>query len=239
MAAQLATGCCLLGFLSFGQQAAPDPPMKPGTLPTKDSQEKSNRILGVFPNYRTAPSPADYRPISAKQKLAIATQDSFDRGTVVLAAFTAGIGQWTNSSPSFGQGAAGYGRRFGTAYADYVIGNYMTEGLYPAFLHQDPRYFARGSGSGWSRVKYAVAQTFWVHSDSGRMQFNYSEILGNSTAVAISQAYYPDDRDASSALTKLATQIGIDMGSNILKEFSSDLNRKFFHRHRDDPSPAP
>jgi hypothetical protein len=76
----------------------------------------------------------------------------------------------------------------------------------------------------------AIGQTFWTHSDSGRMQFNFSEILGNSTAVAISNAYYRDNRDAADALTKLGTQVGVDMAANILKEFSSDLNRKFFHR---------
>ena len=149
---------------------------------------------------------------------------------MLLAAAFAGEAQLTNSNRSFGQGAAGYGRYFGTSYADFVIGNYMTEAIYPTILHQDPRYFRRGTGSGWSRLGYAIGQTFWTHADSGRMQFNYSEILGNSTAVAISNAYYQDNRDAASALTKLGTQVGVDMAANILKEFSSDLNHKFFRR---------
>ena len=178
-------------------------------------------------------------PISMREKFRIATQDSFDRGTVILAAAFAGEGQLTNSNRSFGQGAAGYGRYFGTSYADFVIGNYMTEAIYPAFLHQDPRYFRRGTGSTWSRFGYAIGQTFWTHTDSGRMQFNYSEILGNSTAVAISNAYYQDNRDASSALTRLATQVGVDAAANILKEFSTDLNHKFFHRHREENGTGP
>jgi hypothetical protein len=49
------------------------------------------------------------------------------------------------------------------------------------------------------------------------MQFNYSEILGNSTAVAISNAYYQDNRGAASALTKLGAQIGVDLAANVLK----------------------
>jgi len=137
----------------------------------------------------------------------------------------------TNANRSFGQSAAGYGRYFGTSYADFVIGNYMTEAIFPSMLHQDPRYFRRGTGSTWSRLGYAVGQTLWTHSDSGRMQFNYSEVLGNSTAVAISNGYYHDNRDVGDAVTKLGTQIGVDMAANILKEFSSDLNRKFFRKH--------
>jgi hypothetical protein len=137
----------------------------------------------------------------------------------------------TNANRSFGQGAAGYGRYFGASYGDSVIGNFMTEAIYPTILHQDPRYFRRDTGSTWSRLLYAIGQTFWTHSDSGRMQFNYSEVLGNSTAVVISNAYYRDNRDAGDAVTKLGTQIGVDMAANILKEFSSDLNRKVFRKH--------
>jgi hypothetical protein len=71
------------------------------------------------------------------------------------------------------------------------------------------------------------------------MQVNYSEILGNSTAVAISTAYYQDSRDAGSALTKLGTQIGVDMAANVLKEFSSDLNRKLLRKHHGAKAAAP
>jgi hypothetical protein len=52
--------------------------------------------------------------------------------------------------------------------------------------------------------------------------------------VAISNAYSPETRNISSALSKLSIQIGVDMASNILKEFWPDLSLKFspnFHRH--------
>jgi hypothetical protein len=222
------------GFVAYSQQPAPDTPTQPGTPAKSDPAEKEpKRILGIVPNYRTFPSLTNYEPISAKDKFVIATQDSFDRGTVILGALFAGEGQLTNSNRSFGQGAAGYGQYFGASYGDYVIGNYMTEAIYPSILHQDPRYFRRGTGSTWSRLLYAIGQTFWTHSDSGRMHFNYSEVLGNATAVAISNAYYQDNRDAGDAITKLGTQIGVDMAANVLKEFSSDLNRKFFRKHHD------
>jgi hypothetical protein len=238
--AALLSASCFCGFMAFCQQTNPDPPLQPGTPARSNSADtQDKRILGIVPNYRTSPSLTEYKPISAREKFVIATQDSFDRGTVILAAAFAGQGQLTNASRSFGQGAAGYGRYFGTSYADFVVGNYMTEAIFPTFLHQDPRYFRRGTGSGWSRLGYAIGQTFWTHSDSGHMQFNYSEIAGNSTAVAISTAYYQDSRDAASAVTKLGTQIGVDLAANVLKEFSSDLNRKLFRRHHGDQSPTP
>ena len=202
---------------------------QPGTL--KDTPVESKRLFGIIPNYRTAGTLHPYVPLSVRQKFKIASQDSFDRGTVFLAAAFAGEGQLSNSNPDFGQGAAGYGRYFGTAYADFVIGDYMSEGIFPSLLHQDPRFFRKGTGSGWSRLTYAIGQVIVTHNDSGKVAFNYSELLGNSAAVAISNAYYPDTRDASDAVIKLTSQIGVDAASNVLKEFFPDLQRKFSHKH--------
>jgi hypothetical protein len=219
----------LLPVVALCQQSAPDPPLQPGTTKTSNSAE---RIFGIIPNFRTSPSLKDYEPLRPAAKFKIAGQDAFDRGTIALAAVFAGESQLTNATPSFGQGVAGYARYLGTAYADFVIGDYMTEAIYPTLLHQDPRYFRRGTGSGLSRLGYAMGQIFWTHKDSGGTQFNYSEVLGNSTAVAISNAYYPDNRTASDAVSKLGIQLSVDMASNVLKEFWPDVERKLSRKHR-------
>ncbi len=206
---------------AVGQQSDPAQPPEPS----------NKRIFWIIPNYKTFQTLAVYEPITPRQKFNIATADAFDRGTVILAAAFAGEGQLSKSNPSFGQGVEGYAHYFGAASADLVIGDYMTEAVFPALLHQDPRYFRRGTGSGWSRLGDAMGQIFWTHADAGGMQFNYSEIVGNSTAVAIASAYYPEGRDVNSALLRLGTQVGDDMVSNILKEFWPDIHRKF-SRHR-------
>ena len=222
----------------FGQDgSAASAPQQPGVLADSRTtsavppQTESKRLFGIVPNYRTSPLPNPYVPISARQKFIIGSQDAFDRGTVILAAAFAGEGQLTNANRSFGQGAAGYGRYFGTAYADYVIGDFMTESIYPTLFHQDPRYFRKGDGSGWSRLGYAAGQILFTHNDSGRPAFNYSEIIGNSTAVAISNAYYQDNRDATDAVVKLSSQLGVDAAANILKEFWPDLHKKLSRKH--------
>ncbi len=196
-----------------------------------DPPQEAKRLFWIVPNYRTSPSIKDFQSITPKEKFKIASQDAFDPGTVGLAAIFGGIGQLSDSNPSFGQGGAGYGRYFVTAYADFAIGDYMTEGVFPTLLHQDPRYFRKGTG-GWSRLGYAMGQIFWTHTDKGTGQFNYSEILGNSAATAIGIAYYPDNRTASNAVTKLTSQIGVDMASNVLKEFWPEISRKLSRKHR-------
>ena len=191
------------------------------------------RVFGVLPNYRTANETAVYEPITVKQKFIIASKDSFDYPLVLLAGAIAGIGQLTNQSPSFDQGLAGYARRLGTGYADQAIGNMMTEAIFPSLLREDPRYFRRGYGSKWSRTYYAMARVLVTRTDSGGRRFNYSEVVGNAVGVAISNSYYPDNRNVLDNVSKLGEQIAIDSVSQVLKEFWPDIKRRLFQHNRE------
>ena len=191
---------------------------------------EDKRILGIFTNHRTAEESAALQPLKPRGKLAIAWQDTTDRAIFLQSAFIAGIGQATNGNPSFGQGTEGYGKRFGTAYADFALQNWMTEGLFPTVLHQDPRYFRRRAGSGPSRLAYAMSRLFITRTDSGKHQFNYSEVVGGATFLAISNAYYPDGRSVGNNLGRYAVQLGFDAASNVLKEFWPDFRRKLPRR---------
>jgi hypothetical protein len=224
--------------LSMSQQILPEGSAQPSVTErsenTSPPEAESKRIFGIIPNYRTSPSLQNYEPLTTREKFKVASEDSWDRGTLALAVVFAADGQLTNGNRAFGQGVEGFSKYFCASYADWVIGNYMTEGVFPTLLHQDPRYFRRGTGSGLSRLFYAMGQIFWTHTDSGGTQFNYSEILGDSTAVAISMAYYKDNRTVSEGITGLGWQLGIDMAANVLKEFYPDLERKLARKHRRD-----
>ena len=152
--ASLLLPMCLTAALALAQdsvapQAAPSAAAEVDKTPqTKAEHAQADqeappdkRVLGVLPNYRTINETGTYSPITTKQKLTIASKDSFDYPLVGLAAFIAAYGQLDNANPSFGQGWAGYGRRVGTAYADQAIGNMLTEAIFPSLLHEDPRYF--------------------------------------------------------------------------------------------------
>lgn len=166
----------------------------------------------------------------------IAAKDTFDYPIWVMAAGFAGLYQIENENPSFGQGVKGYFKRYGTSLADQMMGNILTEGVFPVVLHEDPRYFRRGTGSKGARTWYAATRIFVTHTDSGAHRVNFSELLGNSIAVGVSNAYYPDDRDLVDNLHKLGLQLGTDAFSNVLKEFWPDIKHRFFDKHRD-PQP--
>jgi hypothetical protein len=207
---------------------AQEPPATPAAEPPG-----GNRVFGVLPNYRTADASQEGTVLTNRQKFTIASKDSFDYPLVMLAGALAGLGQWTDQSPSFGQGLKGYGHRLATNYADQAMGNLFTEGLFPVMLHEDPRYFRRGSGTKKSRAVYALTRVMLTHTDSGRTSFNFSEWLGNASAVAISNAYYPDNRSFGANGTKLLMQVGTDAVSQVLKEFWPDIRRKIFPKHAD------
>jgi hypothetical protein len=212
---------------------APDDAAVEEVKPVQVQAPPDKRVFGVLPNYRTANDTGIYTPITVKQKFIIGSKDSFDYPLVLLAGALAGLGQLTGQNQSFGQGMAGYGRRLGTAYGDQAIGNMMTEAIFPSFLREDPRYFRRAEGTKWSRTAYALTRIFVTRTDSGGRRFNFSEVLGNATGVAISNLYYPDNRTASENAFKLGEQLGTDAISQVLKEFWPDIKRKLFQRHKE------
>jgi hypothetical protein len=195
-----------------------------------DAVAPGGRVFGVLPNYRTADKSLEGTTISWKAKLDIARKDSFDYPLVGIAAILAGIGQLADQNPSFGQGVKGYAERWGTAYIDQAVGNMFTEGIMPALLHEDPRYFRRGSGSFGYRTWYALSRIMVTKTDSGTTRFNYSEWTGNAIGTAISNLYYPDGRTASDNAWKLVEQCAVDGVSQVLKEFWPDIKKKMHHQ---------
>jgi hypothetical protein len=212
-----------------------EPMVLPGT-PAPAQPKEDKRIFGVVPNNRTTEASIPFASITPKEKLTIAFKDSFDWPLYMTAAGFAGLYQMENQNPSFGQGTAGYFKRFAAAYGDQMIGNMMTEGFMPSLLHDDPRYFRLGEGTKWHRALYALGAIFVDRRDSGRKSFNFSEWSGNSVAVAISNAYYPSTRDVSDNVQRLLMACGTDALSNVLKEFWPDVKRRFQKSHKDESS---
>ena len=188
------------------------------------------RVFGVIPNYRTADGSLPFTRLTARRKFYIGYKDSVDYPVYFTSAFYSGIAHLQNSNPSFGQGLKGYAHRLGTSYGDQAVSNLMTESIFPSLLHQDPRYFRRGTGTALSRTGYALSRILVARNDNGRWGFNYAEVLGNSSAAAISNLYYPEGRSAGASARKLSFLLGTDAAGGLLKEFWPDIKRKLFDR---------
>jgi hypothetical protein len=193
---------------------------------------KNDRIFLVVPNYGTVEHPTTtITPLPVKEKFKIALEDSFDTYSVPLAAIVASINQAKDDDSAWGQGWGAYGKRFAAGYGDTVIGSFMTSGVFPSILREDPRYFRKGTGSVRSRSGYALKKIFVIRKDSGGSTFNFSEFGGNAAAAGISLTYHTvQDRNVSNFFSDYATQIAIDVFANQLKEFWPDIRRKIFKK---------
>ena len=219
--------------------ASPLPAGAANGAATPAEPQEDKRIFGVLPNNRTTEASIPFARISAKQKLTIAYKDSFDWPVYPTAGLFAALYQLENQNPSFGQGMAGYAKRFGSAYGDQMIGNMMTEGFIPALTHEDPRFFRLGQGTKKHRMKVALMQIVVTRTDSGGRTFNLAEWGGNAAAAAISNAYYPDTRTAKDNTQKWLMAVGTDAFSNVLKEFWPDVKHWMqSKRHSSTPASA-
>ena len=182
--------------------------------------EEKQRVLGMIPNFYVSYDPHAV-PLTAKQKFKLASKTVIDPVTFVFVAGTAGVIQAEDHFSAYGQGAEGYGKRFGAVYADTVFGTYIGAAILPSILKQDPRYFYKGTGSLRSRFFYAVASSVICKGDNGRWQTNYSNILGSLAAGGISNLYYPEQDRNGAGLTLENGAIGLAATavSNLFQEF--------------------
>jgi hypothetical protein len=182
------------------------------------AQEKQ-RLVGVLPNFYTS-YVWDAAPLNTKQKFSLTRRDIFDPGSLLGVGVAAGIEQANNSFAGYGQGAAGYGKRFGAGLGNRLIGDFMSHAVFPSIFHQDPRYFYQGSGSVKSRLMHAASWAVIARGDSGHSMPNYSYLLGDLTAAALSNLYYPRaDRGAGLTFTNFAIEVAGRAGEGVIREF--------------------
>src|SRR5580700_11373719 len=152
---------------------------------SENSGTSKDRLGFVLPNFLTVENAGKIPPLTAKQKFAVVARGSFDWAQYPWYGFLAGISQAENSEPGYGQGAEGYGKRYGAAWADGTIENFWTGAILPSLLRQDPRFYQKGKGGFWHRTGYAMSRIVVTRSDSGNNQFNTSEIVGSAIAAGI------------------------------------------------------
>jgi hypothetical protein len=182
--------------------------------------EEKQRVLGFIPNFYVSYIPKA-APLPPRLKFQLAWKSIINPYTFGITGGIAGIEQAENSFSGYGQGAQGYAKRYGAAYADLVTGTLIGGAILPSLLKQDPRYFYKGTGSRKSRVLYAIAMSVICKGDNGHWQPDYSGILGGLAAGGISNLYYPEQNRNGVTLTFENALIGIagGVGSNLLQEF--------------------
>jgi hypothetical protein len=181
-------------------------------------EQEQQRVFKFFPNFYVNYLP-NAAPLIPRQKFQLAWKSVTDPVTFLGAATLAGIYQGSDEFSGYGQGAEGYGKRLGAAYADVFFGTFLGSAAFPSLLHQDPRYFYRGPESK-SRFLYAIGNAVMCKGDNGKYQPNYSAFLGAFAAGGISYLYYPaSDRDMGLVAQNALVRIAEGSVAGIVQEF--------------------
>ncbi len=194
---------------------------------------EKQRVLGIFPNFYTS-FVWNAEPLDTRQKFSLALHATTDPVAFITAAAVAGAEQYRNTFPAYGDDAASYFKRYGAAYADGFVGKIIGSAILPSVFRQDPRYFYLGTGTMRQRALYAITSSVIARGNNGRNQPNYSHILGNAAAGALSGVYHPDESSGKLALDNALIGIGGQAAVNLCREF---LLKPFTHGIATTPKP--
>ena len=169
-------------------------------------------------------------PSGWRTKLEFHALNAYGAEAIVGTAAYDGFLQEINFPKEWGQGAQGYGERFGSSLAYGGIRNALGLGL-DTVLRQDPRYLRAGEGGLWHRMKQVFRGTILTRTDSGKETLATWRLGSAYGATFISNQWYPArDNTVKLGLTEGSTQIGFDLLVNLSSEFWPDVRKKLLRR---------
>jgi hypothetical protein len=194
-------------------------------------EQEKQRVLGILPAFNISYR-SDAVSLTRSQKMSLAFHSAVDPVTFATAFLVAGYHEANDDDQGFGWGIKGYGKRSGAAYLDAFDGTMIGNGILPALLHQDPRYFRLGHGTVTHRLLYAMmTNVICKHDNTGKWEPNYSNVAGNIASGAISNYYYPADGSGVGQMFSNGMIVTAEGGiGSIFQEFWPDISRKFFHK---------
>jgi Carboxypeptidase regulatory-like domain len=180
--------------------------------------EENQRVLSFIPNIFVTYEPHP-EPLTSKMKFHLAYKGLTHPTFFAFQALWSGV-QQAGDMTDYRQGARGYGERFGANLASSASEGLFGNAILPSLLHQDPRYFYRGSGTKRSRAWHALSAPFICQGDNGKLQPNYSQWGGSLIAASLSNAYYPDSgRGPGLVFTNFGTSLGLHVALGFAQEF--------------------
>ena len=168
-----------------------------------------------FPDIAASPY-----PLSTGGKFELFANQSISPETILISAFSAGFEQWRNSPPGYGQGAEGYGKRFGSSMATNASSNFFGTFLAASVLRQDPRFFPQSHPTFWGSVKYSARRLVVTRSDSGNDVFNASGLFGPLAGETLANAYLPKtEQTGAKTMERYGEDLAWKFAGNMFKNY--------------------
>lgn len=188
----------------------------------------SSSIAELSPLPTLSPTPAiklsqvDLLYVRPTEKMKLRTYlfDAFGPYPLFGGAVAAGLDQSWRTPPEWGQGATGYGQRFGSSLAIAAVTTTTRYGLAEAF-REDTVYYRCECKSVFPRLRHAMISTVTARrGEDGHRRLSFPAIVapyaGTMTAV---YGWYPDRYSAKDALRMGNYNLLAFMGENLALEF--------------------
>lgn len=168
--------------------------------------------------------------LDLKAKLRFHAESTYAPLAIAGIAAYAAVLQEADAPKDWGQGAAAWGKRFGSTAAWSGIHGVLAFGL-DSTLHQDPRYFRSGAGGFWRRSGHALRGTMLTRTDSGKETLSTWRIGSAYGAAFLSNQWYPDRLNTTRlGFIQGSVTLGFDLIGNLGSEFWPDIKRKVLGR---------
>jgi hypothetical protein len=211
------------------QDATQEPRAKKG-----DPQINVNWLYGSF-----VPKDVPLVALTNEERLRLYVRQTFTTPGIYVKTALFSVGdQINNSPPAWGDGLAGYGRRFASRQAQFVIQNSFSA-LGNAMLGYEPRYDrCRCSGFG-RRTRHALVRNFVTYNRTEKeLRPQLALCAAAFGAGAVGSTWKPNHPNAlHEGYRGTITQIGFGFAANWLSEFAPDIMAEI-GRKKTDPAAA-
>jgi hypothetical protein len=217
-------------YTDTGESAESVPTEPPaGATSIAPSSNPAESYLFYFLNV-SGRTQADFEPLTASEKARFYAKGLLSPFHFLTAAASAGVAQWEDVPPAWGQEAGGYARRFGNYVAKQVTQRTLRLAG-EELLHEDNRYFASGERGFGRRVLYAIERSVLARKDDGTSRISISQIGSTAGAAFISRLWQPaTNGSAGDGAVSFGFGMAANAGINVVREFMPDVTKHLF-RH--------
>jgi len=210
---------CLGSNFALGQPSA--------TLP--DAPSAGASTSAVFPP-PAQPGEVGYSPLTPRDRSTLFFKGYLGSPYMYYESIAVAAGQQFVGEPEgWPRTVSGYAKRAGSEMALLAIEEGIHQGG-DAALGLDPRYFHCRCSGVWHRTGHAFKMTFLAYDANGHLRPDLPRLVGDYAGSMLVTTWYPPQYIARVQGVQMGhTQVGFDVGVNILREFSPELKRVLRH----------
>ncbi len=205
---------------------------EPAVVLEHPAPETVDDPIGVHPLFGAQVPKGIYKPLTKDQRFHLFLRQTFTTPNPWLrTSISAGIAQLQGRQHSWGGGVEGYGKRYSSQYATYVIRNsFLSAGAWG--LGHDTRYVQSESHNAFARIGHAVLQNFLTVNREGATTFNVSRVLSGYAAGMIATNWQPNSKWSAQGIRAGNEQLIYGGVFNIGREFAPEIDhlvKRIFH----------